>query len=63
MMAKRAICTHLSAHILPNQSFFGNEEPGSVKRMVDIINQNIPGKKEGWIFFKQSIFCNIKWKN
>jgi len=47
------ICTHLSNHILFNQSSLGKEEPGSVKRIVEIINQRIAGINEVLVFFRQ----------
>jgi len=47
------ICTHLSIHIVPSQFFLGKEEPGIVKRTVEIISQQMAGMKEGFIFFKQ----------
>jgi hypothetical protein len=35
----KKICTHLSNHILSNQSLSGNADPGSVSNIVRIINQ------------------------
>jgi hypothetical protein len=50
-MANMPICTHLSNQILPNQFSCGKAEPGRVSKMVEIINQQIRGIKEGLIFF------------
>ena len=53
------ICTHLSTHSLFNQFSLGNDEPGIVSSIVEIINQQTARiKKE--MFFRKNCFHNIK---
>jgi hypothetical protein len=47
------ICTHLSNQILLNQFSFGNDEPGNVNSINEIMNQAMPGMKDGLILFNE----------
>lgn len=51
--ANKPICTHLSNQILLSQFSFGKAEPGKTSRMVTKVSHNIPGQKEGVIFFNR----------
>ena len=53
------ICTHLSNHILFNQFSLGNDEPGIVSNIVEIINQQT-ARIEKEMFFRKNCFHNIK---
>jgi hypothetical protein len=46
------VWTHLSNQIFPSQSSLGKEDPGSVSRVVDRMNQPMAGIKEGLILSK-----------
>lgn len=48
---KIATCTHLSKPILSSQVSLGNDLPGRVRRIAEIINHTIPGSREGLIRF------------
>ena len=52
-MENMPMWTHLSNQIFPSQFSVGKAEPGKVSKMVEMINQVIPGIKEGFIFFKR----------
>ena len=47
---KRPICTHLSNQILFNQVSWGKAEPGSVSKMVQIINHPIAKRRNRFLF-------------
>ena len=55
IMANMPICTHLSNHILSSQFSFGKAEPGIVSKITEIINQEMAGINEGFIFFNDII--------
>jgi hypothetical protein len=60
MMANMPICTHLSNQILSSQSSFGNDEPGNVNNIVEMINQAMAGVKEGFIVFNDIVSAILR---
>lgn len=61
IITKMPICTHLSNQIFSSQFSFGKAEPGKQNKIVEIINQIIPGANEGVRFLK-SFKCNYRKK-
>lgn len=57
--ANKPICTHLSNHILLNQSSFGKAEPGKTSRMVQMVIQPIAGKSDSLIIKKRDRYKAI----